>query len=522
MALTLKKEYFNPLYFIINDLIRIPTIRTVLIYGGKSSSKTISICQALAKECYVKAANTIAFRKESAIIPTTLKKSFNLAIDSTRLYPAFEKQDRRYLCQNQGGWKSEIVMKGLDDPEKAKGTESYKYIYLDELNHFEQSEYEQFNLSLRGIAGQKIFAAWNPVDENSWVKTALVDTYTWLDMGAPCPQAAQPSDWHGWKLPCENSFVQISACGKVVLIKTTYEDNYWIVGSPGYAVNEDGKLVSGYGYRDENLIAEYEGLAAKNNNSYKVNVLGEWGKTTYGGEFLKCWKSEVHTGIVPYDKDLAVYLIFDENVSPYFPCLIFQIGDNNNGYERDIRIIACLSPENPNNTVTYMCTAVMRKLKEWQHTGEVFVGGDPTSQKADVKQEQGHDLFKLLMNGLTEFKPRRAVLQSSPSVKISKEFVNNILEAEVFGLRIRVDKSCRKAILDFENTKEDKNGNVDKTPVRNPITKVTYQPYGHYNDCLRYMIVQAFDKEYRLYQNRMMLLPGGTAQVPRTGFRRLG
>lgn len=483
MSLTLDRKWLNPLYFILNDLIKIPSIRTVLIYGGKSSAKTVSISQIITKECYVKAASSIAFRKESAIIPTTLKKSFNLAIDSMYLYPVFDKQDRRYLCRNAGGTTSEIVLRGLDDPEKAKGIESYKYVYLDELNHFDQAEYEQFNLSLRGIEGQKIFGSWNPIDENSWVKINLVDQYEWLETD--------------WKLPCENSFVRISSCGKVVLIKTTYEDNYWITGSP------DGT----YGYRDENLIAEYQALRTRNNNSYKVNVLGEWGKTVFGGEFLKCWRSEHHTGSYPYDKYHAVYLYFDENVNPYFPCGIFQVGKD----QKSPRMIHCIAARNPNNKITWMCAEIRRKLIEWGHTGRVYIGGDATSQKDDVKLEDGHDMFRLIMNELKQFNPSRQTPKSNPSVIMSADFFNSILDNGVPGMTFGADKSCRVAILDYENTKEDKNGKVDKSLVRDPVTKVSYQPYGHFVDLTRYFICNTFYDEYLTYQR------GGAVPRPTLG-----
>lgn len=479
MAVRFDKKWFNPLYFILNDLFKDPTIRTILVYGGKSSAKTISICQMLAKEAYVKGSNSMAFRKESAIIPTTLKKSFNLAIDKMYLHPAVEKQDRRYLCTNQGEGVSEIVMKGLDDPEKAKGIESYKYVYLDELNHFEQSEYEQFNLSLRGIEGQKIIASWNPVDENSWVKLELVDKYTWEETE--------------YKLPAENSFVRRSSCGKVVLIRTMYQDNYWITGSP----------CGTYGYRDENLISEYEGLAAKNANSYKVNVLGEWGKTVFGGEFLKCWRSEIHAGLYPYNKDLAVHLIFDENVNPYFPCGIFQVGND----QKSIYLVHAIALKNPENKTSFMGRALVRKLTEWGHKEAVFIGGDPTSDKEDVKQEEGHDLFRLMMDELKQFRPSRRVLRSSPSVRMSAEFFNSILESEVYGLKFRADKSCRVAILDYENTKEDKNGKVDKSVVRDPVTKVSYQPYGHFVDLTRYFLCYTFANEYAKYQAGGNMVP---------------
>lgn len=473
MPLILSRKYFNPLYFIINDLLKDHTIRTILIYGGKSSSKTISICQGIIKECYVHGANAITFRKESSIIPTTLKKSINLSIDSMYMGPVFERQDRRYVCKNQGGGVSEIVMKGLDDPEKAKGIESYKYIYLDELNHFEQSEFEQFNLSLRGIEGQKIIASWNPVDENSWVKIDLIDRYEWINTS--------------YKLPADNSFVHRSKCGKIILIHTMYLDNYWITGSP----------CGTYGYKDDNLISEYTALAGRNNNSYKVNVLGEWGKIIFGGEFLKSWRSEIHTGPHPYNPDLAVYCIFDENVNPYFPCGIFQVGNN----QKSIFLIHAIALKNPENKTSFMGRAIVHKLHEWGHKGFVYVGGDPTSDKDDVKQEDGHDLFRIMMDELKEFKPQRRVLRSSPSVRMSAEFFNSILDSELYNLRFRVDNSCRIAILDYENTKEDKNGKVDKKTVTDPITKVSYQPYGHFVDLTRYFLCYTFAAEYAKYQS---------------------
>ncbi len=485
MPVTFDRKWFNPLYFIINELAKDDSIRTILIYGGKSSSKTVSICQYLAKDCYIKGSNTIAYRKESTAIPTTIKKSFNLALDSMYLNPAFQRQDRRYLCRNQGDGISEIVLKGIDDEEKAKGIESYKYVYLDELNHFEQSEFEQFNLSLRGIPGQKIWASWNPVDENSWVKTELVDKYEFVDTE--------------YKLPSENSFVRRSTCGKVVLIKTTYEDNYWIVGSP----------CGTYGYVDENLIAEYEGLRTKNFNSYKVNVLGEWGKTDFGGEFLKSWRSEEHTGVYTYDPECALYLWFDENTVPYFPCGIFQVGAN--GFTP--RMIYHIAAKSPNNKVPWICAEIKRKMLEWGHKGKIYVGGDATSQKDDVKQEKGHDLFRLIMNELKDSKPERRTAASNPSVIMSGNFLNSILDGNVQKLTYGVDKKCITAITDYEKTKEDKNGKIDKKTVTDPVTKVSYQPYGHFVDLTRYFITYVYAGEYINYQRGSDVVKINTGKI---------
>lgn len=463
------KKWFNPLYFILNEIKKDDSIRIVLVYGGKSSAKTASICQFLIKEAVCYGNNSIAFRKESSTIPTTLKKSFILAKDTTRLFPAIEVQDRRFVCDIEGtNEKSEIVLKGIDTEEKAKGVESYKYLFLDELNHFDEAEYDQFNMSLRGIKGQKIFAAWNPVDENSWVKTNLVDKYNFTETD--------------WKLPSETSWIKRSDCGRVVLIRTTYQDNYWITGSP----------CGTYGYRDENLISVYDEMRTKDYNKYKVNVLGEWGKVEYGGEILKKWRSEQHVKVHKYDPNLAVYLSWDENVNPYLPCGIFQVGED----QKSARMIHIITAKNPNNTVKWVCAEVTRKLNAWQHTGRLYITGDATSQKEDVKMEKGHDIFKMIMSELKEWKPTRIVPTSNPSVIASTDFFNSILADNIFGLSYTVDESCRAAIMDYENTKEDKNGKVDKKTVTDPVTKVSYQPWGHIFDLTRYFLTTVFANEY--------------------------
>lgn len=446
------------------------SIRTILIYGGKSSSKTLSVSQILVKECLLHSASSIAFRKESTTIPTTIKESLKLAVKTMWLSECYTIQDRRFLTKLND---AKIILKGLDDEEKAKGVESFKYVYVDELNHFDQSEWDQMDMSLRGIPGQKMIGTWNPVDELSWIKTEVIDKTEWID---------HPD----YKLPSEHSFVKISKDGKTVLIRTMYEDNYWINGSP----------CGTYGYRDENLIALYESMRTRNYNSYKVNVLGEWGKTVYGGEFLKTWRSEYHVGVYPYDPELAIYLYFDENVNPYFPCAFFQI----NKEENELRMIHCIAAKTPDNRTGPMGRMIIRKLTEYGHNQRLYVCGDATSVKEDVKQEKGHDLFKLMINELHDYNPVRKVHTSNPSVRVSGDFLNSIFEGNVDWVKIVVDKSCLPAIKDFEYTLEDKNGHIDKSPVRDPVTNVSYQPYGHFVDILRYAATQIFHTEYIKYQ----------------------
>lgn len=461
------KKWFNPLYFILCELLKEDSIRFIFIYGGKGSSKTVSIAQLLLKEALIKKANSLSFRKESSRIKASLKNSFNLALDSMFIYPAFKKMEFSFVCNNG----AELLMKGLDDSEKIKGIEGFKYLYIDEINQFTNEEFNDCNMSLRGMLGQKLIASWNPVDERSWVKVDLIDTFDWVETN--------------YKLPCENSFVKKSACGRAILIKTTYQDNYWINGSP----------CKTYGFRDENLIKEYEELRVTDYNKYKVNVLGEYGKSQFGGEFLKCWKSEKHVIECSYDENLAIYLSFDENVNPYLPCGIFQVKDNN----KTLVMIDCITAKNPNNTLSFVCNEVKRKLKQWGHKGRVFITGDATSKKEDVKQEKGNNLFKIIEGNLKEFNPTIIVSSSNPNVVTSAAFLNSILEINYKGLAYYVDKNCNAAITDYEYTKEDKNGKIDKKTITDPNTKISYQPYGHIVDLTRYVICAIFNNEYNMF-----------------------
>lgn len=469
MPVRYSKKWVNPLYWIIQDILKDNSIRTVFVMGGKSSAKTQTICQALSAQGR-KGYSSLGFRKESSTIPTTLKESFVKALHTMRLYPVAEVQDRKIVFDSGAN----ITLKGIDDEEKAKGVEGYQYVLIDELNQFLEGEYDAFEMSLRGVTGQKIFATWNPINQYSWVKVNLTDKIKWVDTD--------------WKLPCPNSFVKRSEDGLFVLIKTTYEDNYWITGSP----------CGTYGFRDNNLIAKYNAMKTRNYNRYKVEVLGEYGKVDFGGEFLKSWRPEDHSGLHPYDPQQAIYLSFDENVNPYFPCGFFQPGRAG----KSPRMIYAIAAKHPNNTVKWMCKEIARKLLQWGHKESIYVGGDSTSQKEDVKQEKGHDLFRLIIKELelSGFRPIRRVSTSNPSVRMSADFFNALLSGDIDGMSFAADENnCREAIIDFENTKEDKNGGVDKTTIKDPITKVSYQPYGHFVDLTRYFLVSTYKEEYEKY-----------------------
>jgi len=128
------KKWFNPLFFILRDIQATkPNVNKIFVYGSKSSAKTFTIGQFIEIEC-LKGLSAIAYRKESARINDTIKKSFSSALKYTRLSNAYTIMDKQY--RNIVG--GEIVMRGLDSESKVKGLEGYSYLLFDELDHFTQ------------------------------------------------------------------------------------------------------------------------------------------------------------------------------------------------------------------------------------------------------------------------------------------------------------------------------------------------------------------------------------------------
>jgi len=461
------RKWFNPAFFIIEDAIKeIPELRRVLIYGGKSSSKTISICQYLAKSGIERGESSILFRKESARVKTTIKKSFELAIKTTRLQNAWKKYDRMFKCING----AEAILTGLDDDEKAKGVEGYSYLLFDELNQFDKSEWDQANLSLRGFGRNILFATWNPVSKKSWVKTKLQDTYVWKKTK--------------YKLPSEDSFVKLSEDKTTLLIKTNYKDNYWVVGSP------DGT----YGYRDENLIQEYEALKLKNYNLYKINVLGNYGNTQKGGEFYKEFDANKHLCDKKYDPELPLHISFDENVNPYVSLSIYQAKGDSAWKIDEITL------KYPRNTLK---DTMQKFVKRYGKTNlPIYVYGDRTSLKSDSKLERGVNFFTLVTNKyLNGYRTVLRLPRQNPSVYLRGMFINDILAGEL-PISYCINSKCENTIEDYENVKEASDGTKQKNKVKDKATGITYEEYGHLTDTDDYFLCEYFKDQFKSYQKK--------------------
>lgn len=243
---------------------------------------------------------------------------------------------------------------------------------------------------------------------------------------------------------------------------------------------------------------------------YEVFVNGDWDiQLKTGGEFYKCFELDKHVvEETIYNPNLPLHISWDDNVNPYLPLGIFQLHKRDTG-GYDIHMIDEIAGKDPLNTIRGVCNEFKRKYPN--HMGGLIVYGDATARKEDTKLEKGHDFYRIVTDNLKEYKPSLRVLSNNPSVKMRGDFINTVLEKELFDLRIFINKNCKFAINDFVGTKEAADGTKNKEMETDPKTKVRYQKYGHFTDLFDYFFVSAFAAEFMKYQK------GGLDLVIRMG-----
>ena len=265
------------------------------------------------------------------------------------------------------------------------------------------------------------------------------------------------------------------------MLRTCYLDNIWIVG--------DGL---GGGFIDKHVIADFERDKINDINYYNIYALGHWGKLRTGGEFLKQFKTEKHVGNHPYSPSLPIHLTFDENVLPYLTCNVFQL---ENGLLRQIDEIML---KDPLNTLKDTCAEYLNRYGN--NTQGLFIYGDATSKKQDTKLQKGQNFYLLIKGYLSKQKPIFRVPKSNPSVIMSRNFTNDLLAGQIEGVALGIDSKCRNSINDYQYCTEDEEGKVNKKVIKDKVSGLSWQEYGHATDTLRYIVTAMFLEKYKKFQ----------------------
>jgi phage terminase large subunit len=343
---------------------------------------------------------------------------------------------------------------------------------MDELDHYSLEEWEQANFSLRGVEGVKLMAAWNPVDENSWIK-AEIDDVDWVDM--PLTISGNPySKMH------ESSFIRKSKDGSQLLIKTTFLDNKWMVG---------GKVgTAKYGFKDDNLIKVYAEMRLKNENFFNVNVLGEWGVKDKNKKFAWAFSKEKHVKDfvpaliklygVPYSPNHVVWLSFDFNVNP-MTCSCIQ------HFDKVVLFFKCFKLENSNTH------AMCEHIKSYFAPGTVFkITGDSSGANRNVIAEDNLHNYQVIQKKLNIPMQQMYVPTRNPDIESNQVLLNAILNTYEVWIQPGKDY-CDPIIYDLTYVEMDENKRMKKD-------RSTDKKNADFLDTVRYFFNVEFPNYLRL------------------------
>jgi phage terminase large subunit len=288
-------------------------------------------------------------------------------------------------------------------------------------------------------------------------------------------------------LNAEYSWVRINKAGNTIWIKTTYRDNFYIVGHP------TGKG----GYRDDHTLADYEYDRLYNPNLYRIYANGERGILKTGGEFWKQFNEMKHIKPLKYEKG-PVHLSLDDNVNPYVTVGCWQVNEKN---IKQIHELPCKAPD---NNAPKAAKKTINWLKSMKHEDVIFVYGDPSAGKRSTVDPDSKSFFDVFIDALRKagYHVTSRVQKAAPEVALSAAFINAIYEQELFGYNIAIADSCKVSIDDYSIVKEDADGTMKKPKIKDPLTEVTYEPHGHFSDQKRYFIISLLYDEFKKYKAR--------------------
>lgn len=464
-------ELFNNVYWHLRKAFNNILIRFIWVYGGSSASKTYSVVQLLiVKMLEGKNENALVLRKFAVDIKDSIYSDFTSVLDDWGIRHHFVVQQNFIQCKLTGSY---VRFRGLDDSEKIKGISQFKRVVLEEISQFDQADLKQIRKRLRGRVGQQIIGIFNPISEEHWIKKEIFDKEVLTDI---------ETDISGY---------QVNEKGNLVVMKTNYLDNIYIVGK--WSVNESGELVQTGGFVDQHTIDDFEKDKVDDYEYYRIYALGEWGKLRTGAEFWKKFKPELHVNSIDWDKSASLWLSCDENVNPYLPWQVWQIKDKHAQQIDEIFL------PDPKNRVKDACLEFSRRYPLNEVAG-LFVGGDRTSIKEDTKKEKGENYFTDILKELKDYRPVLKIQSVNPSVAQSGNFINQIYAGQSkSGITIGIHKRCAKSIYDYQYTLEASDGTIFKKTKPHPVTKVPYQEFGHASDCKRYLITHNFESDYNLF-----------------------
>ena len=392
---THKDDIFNNLIYDLQDA----KTRFVINYGGAGSSKSYTQTQHELINCLSRKERILVIRKVSTTLKDSVISLFNSIAETWDIKELYteNKSDRHFNFVNG----SEILFKGLDDPEKIKSVAGITRVWIEEASELTTDDFKQLNLRLRGRNDLQMTLTFNPISDMHWIKSHFFDN----------PVMSE----------------------KTTIIKTTYKDNKFIDQA----------------YKDE--LESYKDI---DENYYNIYALGEWGSITKGRIFDLWEQIETFPDIdgfwygldFGYSNDpTSVIKVLPVKGRLYLDEVIYQTGLNNNdiasllkelGYNNEPIICDSAEPKSIDELKLNGINAIAADKGK----GSILEGIDNIKRQKVLVTKRSRNIIK--ENQFYQWKQDR----DGNYINQPKDFMNHAIDAIRYSLslqreRIETDES---------------------------------------------------------------------------------
>lgn len=373
--------------------------RYLVLIGGAGSGKSVFAAQKLIFRALKSKHRFLVVRKVSDTLKDSVFKLITAMLSDIGILSRCEvnKTEKTILLPNG----SEILMKGLDDPEKIKSIAGITGIWIEEATELQEADFDQLDLRLRGETEfyKQIIFTFNPIDERHWLKRRFFDE--------------KPEN--------------------CVSLHTTYKDNSFI---------------------DDEYRQILDLKAKANPNFYRIYMLGEWGKADVQAPFMYNFEDrhikETHALDLPYRFSQ------DFNVNPMagISCYIWFDKDGHHVWFRREHSLYNKGTREMIDLIKTCYTPQQLAISLWT--------GDATSAKRTVEQtiKNGEHLTSWkLIDQAFKLGKRLQVPRANPPVKETRDLCNMILALHP---DVRFDPSMKLTINEMMFTEADDDGGILK------------------------------------------------------------
>ena len=426
------------------------TGRYLFYFGGAGSGKSVDGMQQCVKDILTQhdANHKMLFiRKVGRTIQDSIWTETKQIISNwglTSLF-SFNKVEKSIKYSVNG---NEIIMKGLDDPEKIKSISGITRILAEEATELTEMDFMQLDLRLRGKSPYPLqfYVMFNPVDKDHWIRPVVEPQCNGLkDLPHNVKDFKYLLDKKVWEFKKVDSDGNYLTCRT---INTNYKDNRFL---------------------DNAYISTLKLLSSVSENYAQVYEHGRWGQVELGNQFLHQFRETIHVSNVERIEGLPLHYTQDFNVDPYMSGLVMQMNYVSDGFWNgfteyiELNVIDELALKHPLNTAQDCGEELSRR---YDLTTGLFLYGDASgNNRTGLKDTK--TLFEDFLKGLV-VQPKLRIPTQNPRYKniapksLGRVSFMNLAFSGKIPLRIRINARCENFISDCKYCVQNANGQMDK------------------------------------------------------------